>query len=162
MFKKPRGHHPDPPPASPKSAEVYRRGRRYFICSWATLENDGFNILYGPVVALGLEVTSEALGGAVAAALEISRDELPPPPEGTDLSKPLTDAAGVSSYRTFAKGMTSVHIRREATIDVAPRRKASGGGSVLAADLMARLPIEATDAELGAAVVHAFALVDAD
>lgn len=92
-----------------KLATAYRRGSAVLVHPSART-TDGVWILSEPCVRLPSDCSDVELGDAVLSALKGSKSPLPHPTEWKGVLEPLLDAAGVRSWKTFAKCAACVEV----------------------------------------------------
>ncbi|MCB9787674.1 MAG: hypothetical protein H6744_13410 [Deltaproteobacteria bacterium] len=103
-----------------KICEVYeRRGRMLVQASSQT--DQGVWILQGDVHALPSDCTDEELGSVVLAALAQS-SRVPHPTSWGGLTAALLAAAGVKSWKTFAKTAKNVSVELDQSGTIKPSR----------------------------------------
>lgn len=103
MTVKERGH-----------AAVYSRGDAFYVTAEDRTADGFFNI--GSVSSVEANEGDSALGAAIVAALDESRDDVPTPDRDPPVSDPLLKVSGTKTWRTFAMQAELVRVRREGTL----------------------------------------------
>jgi hypothetical protein len=119
-----------------------------------------------PIVKLDEECPNQVLGQTLLDLLEKSRTGVPHPahPESKALLQPLLDAAGVKSYRAFAKGTTScgvVQDQRQLKFELTRNERGKGTFFPLI-DREFSIPADSSPKEIGAALREALELCEGE
>ena len=96
-----------------KRATAYIRSNTFVIHA-SSRTSDGVWILTEPCIRLPTNCSDEQLGNAVLSALGGPEDGVTPPSQWRGLLDPLLNAAGVKSWKTFAKSASCVEIEQNA------------------------------------------------
>lgn len=92
-----------------KLATVFSRSTALIVHP-SSRTTDGVWILAEPCVWLSADVSDDALGEAVLAALAASRTDVPHPTNWKGVLQPLLAVAGVTTWAAFAKSALCVHV----------------------------------------------------
>ena len=144
-------------------ANIYERSGRVFGRS-EDKTVAGYHFAQDNVMALNA-TDHTGIGAALKAALEASRESVPIPPRhamAADAPSALYLAAGVRTWREFAKGAKSISVHQgDGQIKLVPwKNEGVLANFVPIKDRARTLPDTSPDADLGAAVVAALADID--
>lgn len=92
-----------------KRATVYQRGAVILVHA-SSRTTDGVWILSEPCIRLPSDCGDAAMGLAVMSALEASQSSVPHPTQWKGLVEPLLRAAGVRTWKAFAKSAVCVEV----------------------------------------------------
>src|SRR5262245_9296973 len=93
-------------------ATVYQRDSAILVHT-SSETVDGIWILTEPCIRLPIGCSDRELGDALSSAFEESKESLPPPTQWKMIVAPLLTAAGVRSWKAFARGAVCVHAEYE-------------------------------------------------
>ena len=95
-----------------KRATVYRRGPAVLVHP-SSRTTDGVWLVSEPCVRLSSDCSDVEMGNALLAALEESKLSVPHPTQWKGILQPLLSAAGVKSWKTFAKSAVCVEVEAQ-------------------------------------------------
>ena len=146
-----------------RMAWIYRRRERLFLRPWSKTD-EGMWREDGPCSVLPASASAEEVGATVESVLALSRQGVSHPSRSgwSEVTRPLLEAAGVKSWRAFAKLANSVGIERdESGLRLLPMgRDPDDGSNFPVKERERQVPASASIPEIGRSVLEALDAAD--